>query len=176
MRIVDDAGQPVPTGEVGEIEARSAWLMSEYLRRQDLTEGAFSADGFLRMGDLAKQDEESFVYIVGRKKDMIVTGGENVYPKEVEDVITGFDLVDEVAVVGVPDPVYEERVVAVVRLSETAPKGSVTADDIVAGVRGTLAGYKAPRSVVFVDDFPRNAMGKVDKVALRQAYAGIAQN
>ena len=174
MRIVDDNDRDVPPGEVGEIIVRSDWLMSEYIRREDLTEAAFAADGYLRMGDLARQDEEGFVYIAGRKKDMIITGGENVFPKEVEDVITALDFVAEVAVVGAPDPVFEERVVAVVRRSEVELPDRDLAAEIIEDVRTHLAGYKAPKNVFFVEDFPRNAMGKIDKVALRAQYETVA--
>ena len=175
VRIVDDDDQDIPTGEVGEIVIRSDLVMSEYIRREDLTKAAFTTDGYLKMGDLAKRDDEGYLYIVGRKKDMIITGGENVYPKEVEDVISALGFVAEVAVVGAPDPVFEERVVAVVRVTDLdeLDSESMTAT-ILEYVRTRLAGYKAPKNVFFVDDFPRNAMGKIDKVALRDRYETVA--
>lgn len=176
LRIVDVDGLDVADGEVGELWVRSEFSMTGYLRRDDLTADARTDDGFLRMGDLGRREDDGFVYIVGRKKDMIITGGENVYPKEVEDVIAELDFVAEVAVVGAPDPVFEERVVAVVRpVAPHADESDARAETVVAEVRQRLAGYKAPKDVFFVDDFPRNALGKIDKVALRRQYEAVAQ-
>lgn len=173
VRIVDDHGAELRPGEVGEVQVKSEFLMTEYYRRPDLTAEALTDDGFLKMGDLARMDDEGYLYIVGRKKDMIISGGENIYPKEVEDVITTVTDVAEVAIIGVPDPIFEERALGIVKLAGNVVQ---TEDDIrqtiTERVREELAGYKAPREVHFVDEFPRNALGKIDKVALRKQYSG----
>ena len=171
VRIVGDDGLPVPRGEVGEILVRSDFIMTEYHGRPDLTSEAMTSDGFLRMGDLARQDDDGYLYIVGRKKDMIISGGENIYPKEIEDVVSAIDFVAEVAVIGAPDEVFEERVVAVVRLHDgVAPRPREHEERITTEVKDRLAGYKSPKEVHFVADFPRNALGKIDRVRLRGAY------
>ena len=174
VRIVDDHGNELGPDEVGEVQVKSEFLMTEYYGRPDLTSEALTKDGFLMMGDLARMDAEGYLYIVGRKKDLIISGGENIYPKEVEDVITTVNDVAEVAIIGVPDPIFEERALGIVKLS--GPIARTEEDirqDITERVRERLAGYKAPREVHFVDEFPRNALGKIDKVALREQYSGV---
>lgn len=175
VRIVDVDGAEVGVGEVGELTVRNRTHMLEYYRRPDLTAQAFTDDGWLRMGDLGMRDAEGFLYIVGRKKDMIITGGENVYPQEVEDVIRTDIEVLEVAVVSTPDPLYGESVVAVVRRE---PGDQVDAAEfgaaLISAVKERLAGYKAPKYVVEVEDFPRNALGKIDKVRLRELVSELS--
>lgn len=160
----------VGPGEAGELWVRSESVMDGYLGRPDLTEAAF-VDGWLRTGDLVRRDAEGFFHLVDRVKDVIITGGENVYPKEVEDVLAAHPGVAEVAVVGVPDPTYEERVVAVVRPAPGAPAPG--ADELVAFVRERLAGYKTPKDVRFVEDFPRTGIGKIAKHELRRQYGSV---
>lgn len=171
-RVVDPkTGTDVGVDEVGELWVWSDSVMAGYLGRSELTEAAFAPGGWLRMGDLVRRDADGYFSLVDRVKDMIITGGENVYPKEVEDVISAVPGVAEVAVIGVPDDVYEERVVAVVR----ADPGGVApeADEIISFVRSRLAGYKTPKEVHFVDDFPRTGVGKIAKHDLRGQYGSI---
>lgn len=173
VRIADDNDQPLPQGEIGEIQARSEHQMIEYYRREDVTADAVTDDGYLRMGDLGTFDADGYLYVVGRKKDMIISGGENIYPKEVEDLASGVPGVAECAVIGVPDEIFEERVIAVVKPVQGLDyEPDELTDRIVTVVRAELAGYKAPKEVHFVEDFPRNALGKINKVALRAEYGG----
>lgn len=167
VKIVDDDGVEVPLGAVGEVWARSPYVMKEYFGRPDLTAAALADGGFLRMGDLGRL-EDGYLYIVGRKKDMIISGGENIYPKEVEDVIEGHADALEAAVVGAPDPIFEERAIAYVIAEPEFAADVTAADRLRTHVREHLAGYKVPSEFRFVTELPRNALGKVDKVALRR--------
>ena len=167
IRLVDEEMRDVPVGEVGEIVVRGDQVMLGYWGRPEANEEAF-AGGWFHTGDMGRADEQGYTAIVDRKKDMIVTGGENVYSKEVEDVIYGVPGVAEASVIGVPDPHWGENVVAVV---VTAAGASVTEDDVIAACRASLAGYKKPKRVVFVDELPRNASGKILKRELRDASA-----
>lgn len=169
VRVVDDVGADVRADEVGELWVRSDSVMTGYLDRADLTEEAFAADGWLRTGDLVRRASDGYFSLVDRVKDMIISGGENVYPREVEDVIASFPGVAEVAVVGLPDPLYEERVVAFVRVAEQ--KHAPDSAELIAYVRERLAGFKVPKVVHFVDDLPRTGAGKVAKPVLRKQYA-----
>ena len=164
IRLVDEEMRDVPVGEVGEIVVRGDQVMLGYWERPDANEEAF-AGGWFHTGDMGRADEQGYTAIVDRKKDMIVTGGENVYSKEVEDVIYGVPGVSEASVIGVPDPHWGENVVAVV---VPAAGASVTEDDVIAACRASLAGYKKPKRVVFVDELPRNASGKILKRELRE--------
>ncbi|MCU4671163.1 class I adenylate-forming enzyme family protein [Microbacterium fluvii] len=169
LRIVGDDGREVSDGAVGEVVVRSPYVMREYFGRPELTAQALDDDGYLRMGDLGRL-EDGYLYIVGRKKDMIISGGENVYPKEVEDVIEGHPDMLEAAVIGVPDDVFEERAIAYVIADPRFNDSHETREQLRGHVRSVLAGYKVPAEFRFVDDLPRNALGKVDKVALRREY------
>ena len=126
-------------------------------------------DGWLATGDLARMDAEGFLYIADRKKDMVLSGGYNIYSKEVEAAILELPAVQDVAVVGVPDPVYGEAVAAFIEIRQGAP--APTAEEIVAHCRGRLAGYKRPKHVRFVSSLPRSGVGKVLKYKLRQDFA-----
>ncbi len=167
IRVVDDAGNDVPVGEVGEITYRGPTMMKEYYRDPSATAEAI-VDGWFHSGDLVRLDDEGFVYVVDRKKDMVITGGENVYPAEVEEVLYRHEKVQEAAVIGVPDEKWGERVHAVV---VPKPGESLTAEEIIEWCSGRLAGYKKPRSVEFTDALPRNAAGKVLKTRLRELYS-----
>ena len=162
-RVVDDAGRSVQPGEIGEIVHRSPHLLQGYYEDQERTAAAFDG-GWFHSGDLATVDDEGYITIVDRKKDMIKTGGENVASREVEETIYGVDAVSEVAVVGVADPYWIEAVVAVI-----VPRSgqSVTEDEVLAHCRAHLAGFKVPKRVVFVDVLPKNPSGKVLKRELR---------
>lgn len=163
IRVVDTEMRDVAAGEVGELVIRAPQVMKGYWGKPDVTAEAFRG-GWFHSGDLAKRDEEGNLYIVDRMKDMIITGGENVYSREVEEIIYQHPSVAEAAVVGTPDEVWGEKIVAVVQLKEGAAED---ADGIIALCRANLAGYKKPQQVVFVKELPRNAAGKILKRELR---------
>jgi len=167
VRVVDEAMNDVAAGEVGELVVRGPQVTLGYWNNPQATEEAF-AGGWFHSGDLAKIDDEGNFYIVDRKKDMILTGGENVYSREVEEVLYRHAAVAEAAVIGLPDEMWGENVVAVVQLRADATAGE---DEIIAHCRSDLAGYKSPRRVFFIDELPRNASGKVLKRELRKRYA-----
>lgn len=168
MRVVDPVSwQDVEPGEPGELWFRTEQQMAGYLGRPDATAETITPDGWLRTGDLGRVDDGGFVFIEDRLKDMIITGGENVYSSEVERVIQEYPDVAEVAVIGVPDDAWGESVLAVV-----APRPGTTIDPaaLIAFCREHLAGYKCPKSVEFLDILPRNASGKLVKPDLRRPY------
>jgi acyl-CoA synthetase (AMP-forming)/AMP-acid ligase II len=169
-RIVDEADREVPVGNVGELVVRGRNVFAGYWGLPEATAEAFRG-GWFHTGDLGKADEAGFLTLVDRKKDMIITGGENVYPIEVEQVLYRADGVREVAVVGVPDQRWGETPVAVVALAEGAGRDP---DGLIAYARERLAHFKCPTRVEFVDELPRNATGKVLKTVLRQRYGGDA--
>jgi long-chain acyl-CoA synthetase len=169
MKLIDSEGGDVPQGGQGEILIRSGELGTfmvcrEYFRRPQANAASFT-DGWFHSGDVGRFDDEQFLYIVDRVKDMIISGGLNVYSREVEQAIESFDAVREVAVVGRPDPEFGESVVAFVALR---PERSLTEDEIIARCRERLASYKKPKQVYFFDSLPRNASGKVLKSTLRE--------
>lgn len=167
VRIVDPEGNEVPRGTVGEIETRSANNMLGYWNLPEATAKTLSEDGWVRTGDAAYMDEEGYIYIQDRIKDMIISGGENVYPAQVESAIYGHPDVAEVAVIGVPDPKWGEAVKAV-----CAPKPGHTIDpaSIIEWTRERLAGFKVPKSVDIIDALPRNPSGKILRRNLREPY------
>jgi long-chain acyl-CoA synthetase len=166
VRIVDDEGNEVKPGEVGEITVRSKQIMVEYWHKPDDTL-ANIINGWLHTGDMGYYDEEGYIYIVDRKKDMIISGGENVYPREVEEILYRHPAVLEAAVIGIPDPYWIERVHAVVATKKGA---STTAEELITFCKKNMAGYKAPKSVEFVDSLPKNPAGKILKRELREKY------
>jgi acyl-CoA synthetase (AMP-forming)/AMP-acid ligase II len=157
-------GEPLPRGELGEVWVRTEQVMSGYWDRPEATEAALTGDGWLRTGDAGYVDPEGYLFVADRIKDMIISGGENVYPAEVERVLAEHPSVGEVAVVGVPDETWGEVGEAVV---VPAPGATVDADALLAYAREHLAAFKCPRSVRVVDTLPRNATGKVLKRELR---------
>ena len=165
VRVVDDAGQPLPAGQIGDLLVRGPNVFIGYWRMPDKTAEDFTADGFFRTGDIARIDEDGYVSIVGRAKDVVITGGMNVYPKEIETFIDDLPGVRESAVIGVPHPDFGEGVVAVVVPAEGA---ALHERDILHAVRSELADFKVPKRVVFVDELPRNTMAKVQKNVLRE--------
>ncbi|MGE3871989.1 MAG: malonyl-CoA synthase [Parvibaculaceae bacterium] len=170
VRISDpESGKTLATGEIGMIEVRGPNVFKGYWRMPEKTAAEFRPDGFFITGDLGRIDESGYVSIVGRGKDLIITGGFNVYPKEVESEIDGIEGVVESAVIGLPHPDFGEGVTAVVVRS----RDGLRAEDVVKTLAGRLAKFKLPKQVIFVDDLPRNAMGKVQKNVLRQTYAGL---
>ncbi|HZZ45658.1 MAG TPA: AMP-binding protein [Pseudonocardia sp.] len=167
MLVRDDDGRPVPDGETGEIVVRGPHVMPEYWRNRAETEATLDADGWCRTGDLGFVDGEGYLFIVDRKKDMIVTGGFNVYPREVESALSPLAGVREVAVVGAPSERWGEEVVAVV---EPHDGETLTEEQVIAHCRAHIAGYKVPKRVVFVDELPRSGNGKVMKVKLKDRF------
>ncbi|MBA2401169.1 MAG: AMP-binding protein [Bradyrhizobium sp.] len=159
-------GQEVAVGEAGEICLRAPWMMEEYWKRPEQTAEALQG-GWLHTGDIARSDEEGYLYIVDRKKDMIVTGGFNVFPREIEDVLTEHDSVSLAAVIGIPDAKWGEAVTALVVRKAGA---EVTAEALISLVKERKGGPHAPKQVEFVDALPLTPVGKVDKKALREKY------
>src|SRR4051794_17797324 len=169
LRVLDDDGAEVPWDDtaVGEICARSNHVMTGYWNRDDETAEAMR-DGWLHTGDLAVVDAEGYVTIVDRRKDLIVSGGENIASVEVEKGIASHPSVREVAVVGVPDDRWGEVPRAYVSLRPGSDRDTPTEADLIAWVRDRLAHFKAPKSVVFLDDLPKGGTGKIQKQLLRQ--------
>lgn len=173
IELTDPAtGEPVPAGQVGEIRVRSGQNTPGYWNRPEETAAALDGDGWLRTGDAAYRDEDGYLYLHDRIKDMIISGGENVYPAEVENALAGHPSIADVAVIGVPSERWGETVKAVV---VPAPGAEVDAGALVAYARERLAGYKCPTSVDVVEALPRNASGKVLKKDLRAAYRPDAE-
>ena len=164
LRIVDDVGHEVPAGVAGEITIRSPFVCRGYWKQPEATAAAKRA-GWWHTGDLGRKDEDGFVWIGGRKNDMIISGAENIYPVEIEHVLLGLNGVAEAAVVGVPDAEWGEAVAAfIVRV----PGADVDEKKILEHCRANLAGYKKPRHIVFVDELPRTTVNKVSKETLRR--------
>ncbi len=168
VRIIDDDGNEVAAGATGEIAVRGEQVMAGYWNDPEATAAAIT-DGWLRTGDLGRLDPDGLLSVVDRKKDVIVTGGENVASREVEEVLAAHPGVKEVAVVGVPDDTWGEEVCAIVVRAPGAD--ACSADDLIALSRAHLAGYKKPRHVLFVDALPVNVAGKIMKTDLRTLAA-----
>ncbi|MFH1150001.1 MAG: long-chain-fatty-acid--CoA ligase [Actinomycetota bacterium] len=164
VHVVDEDDNDVAVGEIGEITVRGANIMKGYWKDPELTANALR-NGFLHTGDLARVDEDGFIYIVDRKNDMIITGGENVYPFEVERVIYEHPAILEAAVVGMPDPKWGEAVTAAVAFKEGM---SATEEELIAFVKERIAGYKAPKRVIIMDAVPKTALGKVLRREVRE--------
>jgi malonyl-CoA/methylmalonyl-CoA synthetase len=169
LRIADaETGKALPQGEIGIIEVKGPNVFSGYWQMPEKTAAEFRPDGFFITGDVGKIDERGYVHIVGRAKDLVISGGFNVYPKEVETDIDAISGVIESAVIGVAHPDLGEGVTAVV----VRAKGTELSEtEVLAALEGRLARFKQPKRVFFVDDLPRNAMGKVQKNLLRETYA-----
>jgi len=165
VALLDENLNEVPVGQLGEICIRGPGLMSGYLNRPEATAEAF-AGGWLHTGDIGKVDEEGFVHLVDRKKDMIRTGGENVFAKEVEQILVAHPSVQDCAVVGMPDNDYGEKVVAVIVIDGDAV---LDEEDVKGFVRERLAGFKTPRQVIFVDELPKTPAGKIKKHEVKKA-------
>ncbi len=170
VRIADaETGRMLPQGEVGVLEVRGPNVFQAYWRMPEKTKAEFRADGFFITGDVSKVDERGYIHIVGRSKDLVITGGYNVYPKEVESEIDAIPGINESAVIGLPHPDFGEGVTAVCVRAKDA---SVTEAAVLKALEGRLAKFKQPKRVFFVLELPRNAMGKVQKNILRETYAG----
>ncbi|WP_341888871.1 malonyl-CoA synthase [Variovorax sp. YR752] len=170
VRVSDDKGLPCPTGEIGGIEVRGPNVFKGYWRMPEKTKEEFTADGWFKTGDVGKIDERGYVTIVGRSKDLIITGGYNVYPAEIEGYLNEMDGVAESAVIGVPHPDFGEGVVAVV---VARPGAKPEAAALVAELKGRIANFKVPKHCFVVDALPRNTMGKVQKNLLRDQHKGL---
>jgi malonyl-CoA/methylmalonyl-CoA synthetase len=172
VRVVDDAGDPREPGTIGSVQVRGPNVFAGYWRMPDKTRDEFTADGWFRTGDMgewvAEGEAQGYLRLVGRAKDLIITGGLNVYPKEIEERIDALPGVVESAVIGVPDPDFGEAVTAVI-----VPRSGahVDASQIIGALRGDIASFKVPKRVYVVDELPRNAMGKVQKNLLRERFA-----
>jgi long-chain acyl-CoA synthetase len=166
VRIVDEEDNDVEPDEVGEIIVRSKHIMVEYWHKPEETKEAL-INGWVHTGDMGYYDDEGYIYIADRKKDMIISGGENVYPREVEEVLYQHPAVLEAAVIGIPDPYWVEKVHAVV---ETRKGVSTTAEELIAFCKKHIAGYKVPKDIEFVDSLPKNPAGKILKRELREKY------
>ena len=168
VRIVGDDGAPIAQGEIGHIQVKGPNVFAGYWRMPEKTAEEFTQDGFFKTGDVGKVDEDGYVHIVGRSKDLIISGGYNVYPKEIEGVIDEMAGVAESAVIGVPHPDFGEAVVAVIvpRAGEPTPDERTVID----ALKQRIANFKVPKRVHFVSELPRNTMGKVQKNLLREQF------
>ena len=166
VKIVDDHGGEVTIGQIGEIVAKGNNVMKGYWNQPEMTEQVLK-DGWLHTGDMGRMDQHRYLYIVDRKKDMIISGGENIYAKEVEDVLSSHPAVAQVAVIGVPDNKWGEAVKALVIKKRGA---EVSEEELIGFCKTRLASYKKPKSIEFVKDFPKSTAGKVLKRELREEY------
>ena len=166
VKIVDDRGGELGGNEVGEIMARHVWLMKGYWNKPELTAQTIEK-GWVHTGDMGYMDEDGFLYIVDRKKDMLISGGENIYPREIEEVLYSHPAVREAAVIGVPGGKWGEEVKAVIALKSGF---KATDEEIIEFCKDRLASYKKPKSVEFMDELPKTGSGKIYKKALREKY------
>lgn len=169
IQIIDNKGTPLLVGEIGEIAIKSPAVSEGYWRNPDATKETF-INGWCRTGDLGRFDQDGYLTIIGRKKDMIRSGGENIYSAEIEDVLYRHEAVKEVSIIGIPDPKYIEVVCAVIVKKEEA---NLTEEEVINYCKQYLASYKKPRKIIFVDEIPRTPSGKVQKFILRKQYSDV---
>jgi malonyl-CoA/methylmalonyl-CoA synthetase len=171
LRIADDTDRSLAAGEIGGIQVRGPNVMPGYWRLPDRKAEDFAADGYFRTGDLGRLDAEGYLSIVGRQKDLVISGGYNIYPKEIEMLLDELPGVTESAAFGVPHAdLGEALTVAIV----AKPGAELTQEGVIAHVKRTLANFKVPKRVIFLPELPRNAMGKVLKNELRSTYGDKA--
>ncbi len=170
VRVADDDNRQLPAEEVGHIQVKGENVLSGYWRMPEKNKEEFTPDGYFKTGDMGKADEKGYFSIVGRSKDLVICGGYNVYPKEIELLIDELPDVVESAIIGLPHPDFGEAVVAVIVPKQGA--NALTEESVIASLKQRLANFKVPKRVYFVDDLPRNTMGKVQKNELRKRYAG----
>jgi acyl-CoA synthetase (AMP-forming)/AMP-acid ligase II len=166
FRIVDEQLNPVSQGSPGELVIKGPGVMKDYYKNPEATAAAI-VDGWLLTGDVARQDEEGFIWLVDRKKDVVITGGENIYPVEIEDFLMGHPNIQDVAVIGLPSMRLGEIATAIIKVKHGRNLTKAEVDDFC----GALARYKRPRKIIFAD-VPRNATGKIEKPKLRKQYSG----
>jgi long-chain acyl-CoA synthetase len=171
LRVMDAEGEPAPAGTTGELWIRSPMLMAGYWRNPQATAAAITPDGWFRSGDAAQMDSDGHVFLIDRMKDMIISGGENIYPAEIENVLNGHPAVAQVGVIGVPHDRWGETPLAAVVLR---PGTQATEDDLRAYTRANLATYKCPSRFIFVPELPRNASGKLLKPEMRRLWGAGA--
>jgi malonyl-CoA/methylmalonyl-CoA synthetase len=171
IRVTDDAGLPLDAGQIGQIEVKGESVFPGYWQMPEKTGEEFTPDGFFKTGDLGRWDPDGYLVIAGRSKDLIITGGLNVYPKEIEEIINAMPGVAESAVIGLPHPDFGEAVTAVVVRTKDTPGAPLTESAVIGAVKGALANFKVPKKVLFVTELPRNSMGKVQKNILREKYS-----
>ena len=171
IRIADAENRPAEVGEIGQIQVKGDNIFRGYWRMPEKTREEFTADGFFKTGDMGKRDKEGYISIIGRSKDLIISGGLNVYPKEIEEMIDAMPGVFESAVFGVPHPDFGEAVIAAVVRQKNPNGAAATETDILKTLKGALANFKVPKRVHFIDELPRNSMGKVQKNVLRNQFA-----
>ena len=172
IKIIDEEGTVLPAGEVGEIMARGPRVMTGYWRDEEKTAQVITADGWLRTSDKGWMDEDGYIYLAGRADDMIIRGGENISPDEVESVLYSHPKIEEAAVIAVPDPQWGQEPCAVCVLKEGQ---EASAEEIMGYCREKLAGFKRPRTVIFTECLPRNQMGKVLRKSLREQYGKVRE-
>jgi acyl-CoA synthetase (AMP-forming)/AMP-acid ligase II len=169
-KIVDNERNEVSKGEPGELMVKGPGVMREYYKNPEATKATIF-DGWLLTGDMARVDEDGFIWLVDRKKDVIITGGENIFPVEIEDFLMENEKIQDVAVIGIPNQRLGEIVAAIVKVK---PGQEMTEEEFMAYCEA-LPRYKRPRTVFF-DDVPRNPTGKIEKPKLRKKYAGMAES
>jgi len=167
MKIIDEEGGDLPVGDIGEIVARGPRVMSGYWKEDEKTARTIDKDGWVHTGDMGYMDEDGYFFLAGRNTDMIIRGGENISPEEVEIVLHEHPKIEEAAVIGIPDDDWGEVPMCIVVLKEGV---KATEAEIIEHCRAALASYKRPRSVAFTGELPRNQMGKVLKRVLRERY------
>ena len=165
--VVDEKNNALPQGEIGNLQVKGPNVFKGYWQMPEKTKEDFTEEGFFNTGDKGLIDEDGYVCIVGRSKDMIISGGLNVYPKEIEALIDKIEGVLESAVVGISDADLGERVVAIIVPKEGS---EIDASEVISLIKEQLAGFKVPKEVKFIDQLPRNAMGKVQKNILRETF------
>lgn len=170
VRVAGQKNKPLEAGQIGEIQVKGDNIFSGYWRMPEKTKEEFTADGFFKTGDMGRRDADGYLVIVGRSKDVVITGGLNVYPGEVEEIIDRMPGVAESAVIGAPHPDFGEAVTAVVVRRGDEQGAELTEAAVIGFVKETLANFKVPKKVHFATELPRNSMGKVEKNILRQRY------
>ena len=170
LRVQSDEGQAMPVGEIGGIQVKGPNVFKAYWRMPEKTLEEFTADGYFKTGDVGKIDESGYITIVGRSKDLIISGGYNVYPAEIEGYLNDMPGVAESALVGVPHPDFGEVGVAIVIAK---PGIELDAAELITALKGKLANFKIPKQCYVVNELPRNTMGKVQKNLLREQYKSL---
>ena len=166
--VVDEENNLLPQGEIGNLQVKGPNVFKGYWGLPEKTKEDFSEDGFFNTGDKGVIDEDGYISIIGRSKDMIISGGLNVYPKEIEFLIDKIEGVQESAVIGLNDEDLGEKVVAIIVSSEAL---TLDEKEVIAEIKKQLAGFKVPKEVKFIENLPRNAMGKVQKNILRETFS-----